>query len=105
MKALKLSEDLKPLSDLKSRAAEVVRQVEETGRPVVITRHGRGVAVVMSLETFEGYRALEERLDLLRAVQAAEDDVAAGRLHGQGEVESRIEARLAGLKGDRVAQP
>ena len=97
MKALKLSEDLKPLSDLKSRAGDVVRQVEETGRPVVITRHGRGVAVVMSLETFESYRALEERLELLRAVQAAEEDVAAGRVHSQAEVEERIGARLSGL--------
>jgi antitoxin YefM len=98
MKAFKLSEDLKPLSDLKSHAAEVVRQVEETGRPVVITRHGRGVAVVMSLETFEGFCALEDRLELFQAVHAAEEDVAAGRLHSQAEVESRIESRLAGLK-------
>jgi len=98
MKALKLSEDLKPLSDLKSRAAEVVRQVEETGRPVVITRHGRGVAVVMSLETFETYRALEERLELLRAVLAAEEDVDAGRVHSQEDVEARIESRLSELK-------
>ena len=96
MKALKLSEDLKPLSDLKSRAAEVVRQVEETGRPVVITRHGRGVAVVMSLETFETYRALEERLELFRAVQAAEADVVAGRVHSQADVEARLGARLSG---------
>ena len=100
MKALKLSEDLKPLSDLKSHAADVVRQVEETGRPVVITRHGRGVAVVMSLETFEGYRALEERLELLRAVQAAEEDVVAGRLYSQADVESRISTRLTGLKAN-----
>lgn len=100
MKALKLSEDLRPLSDLKSHAADVVRQVEETGRPVVITRHGRGVAVVMSLETFEGFCALEDRLELVQAVNAAEEDVAAGRLHSQADVESRIEARLAGLKVD-----
>ena len=53
MGALKLSSDLRPLSDLKSGAAEVVRQVTETGRAVVLTRHGRGVAVMLSLESYE----------------------------------------------------
>ena len=94
MGALKLSSDLRPLTDLKSGAAEIIRQVTETGRPVVLTRHGRGVAVVLSLEAYE---ELEERAELpvvRDAIRAAEEDVAAGRLSPQQSVAERIQARL-----------
>lgn len=100
MSALKLSEDLKPLSDLERRAGDVARQVEDTGRPVIITRNGRGVAVVMSLETFESYQALQERLELLQAVQAAEQDIAEGRVHAHADVMARLRARVEGLDSD-----
>lgn len=94
MGALKLSSDLRPLSDLKAGAAAVVRQVTETGRPVVLTRHGRGVAVMLSLESYE---ALEERATLpaiREAVRAADEDVASGRLASQRDVAARMLARL-----------
>lgn len=94
MGAFKLSSDLRPLTDLKSGAAEIVRQVSETGRPVVLTRHGRGVAVMLSLESYE---ELEERAQLpaIRdAIVAAEADVAANRLSTQQGVAERMQARL-----------
>lgn len=100
MKTLKRSEDLKPLSAVKTRAGQAVRQVEETWRPVDITRHGRGVVVVMSLETFESLPATEERLELLLAVTAGEDDVAAVRFHSHADVVARVRARLHGLDSD-----
>lgn len=94
MAELRLTEDLRPLSDLKSKAAEIVRQVESTGRPVVITRHGRGVAVVLSLERYERYQALAERQALLRDITEAEADISAGRTVPHEEVVSRWEDRL-----------
>ncbi|MBW1880995.1 MAG: type II toxin-antitoxin system Phd/YefM family antitoxin [Deltaproteobacteria bacterium] len=94
MKPLKLTEDLRPLSDLKSRPGEVVRQVQDTGRPVVITRHGRGVAVLISLEEFEEYRALMARRELQRELDEAIEDVAAGRTIPHSVVVKRWEDRL-----------
>jgi antitoxin YefM len=94
MKPIKLTEDLRPLSDLKSRPGEVVRQVTETGRPVVITRHGRGVAVVISLEEFEEYRAMMARREMQRELDEAIEDVAAGRIVPHSVVVKRWEDRL-----------
>jgi len=37
---LKLSEDIRPVTDLKSHGAEIVRDVT-SGRTVVLIRHGR----------------------------------------------------------------
>ena len=50
------------LEDVKSRLSEVVDQVERGHVRVVITRHGRPAAVVMSIDDLE---SLEETLDVM----------------------------------------
>lgn len=74
--SVKFSEDLVPLTDLKVNPGRVVRQTTEAHRPVVLTRRGRGVAVVQSLADYE--KAEEER-DFMRAVVAGLADLESGR--------------------------
>ena len=92
--SVNLRDGLRPLSDLKSRASEVVRGVQETGRPVVITRHGRGIAVLVSLESFERLQALEELQEIRRAVSEGLEDVEAGRTVSHDELLKRWESKL-----------
>jgi antitoxin YefM len=91
-RALKLSEDLRPVSELKTQSSDVLRHAERTGRPVVLTRHGKGVAVLMSLEAFEELEASARRADLLLAVQEAERALAGGSVVDHREVEQQLEA-------------
>lgn len=96
MPSLKLSEDLRPLSDLEARASEVVDQARETGRPVVLTREGRGVAVMLSVEAFEELQGSVTRSELQRAVEDAERDIAEGRWVEHSEVLAKLERWTAG---------
>ena len=96
MARLKLSEDLRPLSDLKTQTSEVIQQAQESGRPVVLTRHGRGVAVVLSLEAFEDLQRSAENLQLQRAVEEAEQDIAEGRWTEHSEVMEKLKRWSAG---------
>src|SRR4051812_36270676 len=50
------------LADVKNRLSEVVDRVEREHGRVIITKHGRPAAVVLSIEDLEG---LEETLELL----------------------------------------
>lgn len=75
--AVKFSEDVVPLGDMKVNPGRVVRRIDETGRPVLLTSHGRGVAVVQALGEFE---AAQEERDFMRAVVAGLADVEAGRV-------------------------
>jgi antitoxin YefM len=43
-----------PLADVKNRLSEVVERLEREHGRVVITKHGRSAAVVMSIEDLEG---------------------------------------------------
>ena len=85
---VKFSEDVVPLGDLKVNPGKIVRRVDETGRPVLLTSHGRGVAVVQGLSEYE--TAQEER-EFMRAVVAGLADIAAGRVAPLAEVKRRLE--------------
>lgn len=70
-----------PLAEVKNRLSEVVDRLEREHGRVVITKHGRPAAVVLSVDDLEG---LEETLDILsdpklmRRIRKAEAEVAAG---------------------------
>ena len=59
--AMQVSQQL-PLADVKNRLSEVVDRVQREHDRVVITRHGKPAAVVVSLEDLE---SLEETLQIL----------------------------------------
>ena len=85
--AVKFSQDVVPLGDMKVNPGKVVRRVDETGRPVLLTSHGRGVAVVQSLSEFE---AAQEERDFMRAVVAGLADIDAGRVIPLEDVKRRF---------------
>ncbi len=81
--AVKFSEDVVPLGDMKVNPGKVVRRIDETGRPVLLTSHGRGVAVVQALGEYE---AAQDERDFMRAVVAGLADIEAGRVMPLDEV-------------------
>ena len=89
-KALKLSEDLRSLTDLKRQASDVVDQVQRTGRPVVLTKHGRGVAVLLSLEAYEDLEAAGRRAELQAAVDEARREYESGEFIDGDEVDAAL---------------
>lgn len=70
------TQDIRPLADFRANLAAVVRQVQRTKRPVILTQHGRSAAVLVDAAEYE---ALLDRAELLDDVRVAEDEVAAGR--------------------------
>ena len=78
MSTARFSEDVRPVTDLRVKAAEIVRHVRSTGRPVLLTRRGRGVAVIVDLAEYE---RLSDRAAFVSAVQAGARAARAGDLH------------------------
>ena len=70
-----------PLADVKNRLSEVVDRVEREHGRVVITKHGRPAAVVLSLEDLEGLEATLELLadpKVMRRIKKANAELAEG---------------------------
>ena len=89
---LNLAEDIQPASGLEDKAADLLRQVQETRRPVVLTESGRGAAVLVDLETYQG---LLEEIELLRDVHRGLADAEAGRVTSHEEAKARLLARYS----------
>jgi prevent-host-death family protein len=73
---MKFSEDIRPLSEFRSNVAEIIGQVRDTRRAVILTQHGRSAAVLLDVESYED---LLEEVEILRDVHAAETEIAGGR--------------------------
>lgn len=85
-----MAEDIHPAADLQAKAEDLLRQVHQTKRPIVLTQEGRGTAVLVDVESFQ---SLLEELDLLRDVHRGLADVEAGRVVAHEEARARLMAR------------
>ena len=75
MNRINLSQDIQPLSEFRAGVASFIRQVNETRRPLVITQHGRGVAVMMDVNE---YQALQDKIELFEEIKLAEQELEQG---------------------------
>jgi len=76
MTRVRPSSDIRPLSEFRANAAALVRHVQGTKRPLVLTQRGRSAAVLLDVEAYD---ALVEQVEVLRDVKRAEREVAADR--------------------------
>ena len=86
---MKCFRDAVPISDLKLNPWRVIRHAAKVRRPVLLTRHGRGVAVVQSIRDYE---SAANECSLMRAVVAGLADLEAGRELSLAEVKARLNA-------------
>jgi len=92
---MNIIDDIKPVTYLKSRAADLLNQINETHRPVIITQNGEPRAVLQDPESYENMR---NAIGLLKLISQGETDVRDGRTKPQenmlNEIESEVKARL-----------
>lgn len=89
---MRIEHDVRPVTYMKTKAAELLRAVDESRRPVVITQSGEPKGVLMD---FTSYRELREATLLLRLLAQSEADVRQGRTATQEQVFKSLRARLA----------
>jgi len=75
--------DVKPITYLKNRTADLVREVREGGHAVTITQNGEARAVLMDVDTYDRWRS---SLALLKLLAQGEADTEAGRVVKQSDV-------------------
>jgi antitoxin YefM len=88
---LRLDQDIQPLSEFRASVASYIRQINETRRPLVITQHGKGVAVLLDVAEYE---AMQEKIELLEELRTAEAQLASGAGVTNEDARSLLLARL-----------
>lgn len=94
---MKISTDIKPVTQLKSRAADLLKQVNETHRPIIITQNGEPRAVLQDPESYENMR---NAIGLLKLISQGEEDINNGHSLSQDKVFANLE-QLIGSPNDQ----
>lgn len=89
-----LARDIRTVTEMKTRAAQLLDEVNLEKRPVVITQDGKPRAVMMDVESFE---ELRNAIGLLKLVSQGEADMRAGRWIEQDRLFDRLSHRLKTL--------
>ena len=88
---MNISSDIRPVTYLKSGAADLLKQINDTHRPVIITQNGEPRAVIQDPQSFEDMR---NAIGILKLISMGEEDIKNGNIQEQEAVFENIEAKM-----------
>ena len=80
---MKFSTQVKPISYLKSHAAEIIKDISESREPMLITQNGEAKLVVMDVRSYEEQ---EETLALLKLLALGNREIEQGHFRPANDV-------------------
>jgi prevent-host-death family protein len=88
---MNIKEDIRPISYVKAHAADVIKQVNKTHRPIFVTQNGEAKAVLIDSESYEN---MINALGILKIISQGEKDVRGGKIIQQNDVFESVEKKL-----------
>ena len=88
---MNITSDIKSVTYLKSKAADLLNQINKTHRPVIITQNGEPRAVLQDPKSYENMR---NAIGILKLVSQGESDIKDGEVRLQEDVFKDIEKTL-----------
>ena len=83
--------DVRPVSDLRQNMSEIMESIDAEKRPVILTKHGRGKYVLLSIEDYNRIMAVEE---LYKAIDDGIADIEAGHISAFREFAEQLRRDL-----------
>jgi prevent-host-death family protein len=88
---MNITNDIKPVTYLKAKAAKLLNQINETRRPVIITQNGEPRAVLQDPRSYENMR---NAIGILKLISQGEGDIRNGKAKSQEDVFKDIEITM-----------
>lgn len=90
---MNLSQDIKPISYLKSKTADVINSINENQRTIIITQNGEAKAVIQDIKSYEN---MQNSLNLLKLIVQSENDIENNHIIRQEDMFNNLEKKLFG---------
>ncbi len=68
---MNLRDDIKPISYIKTHAADMLKRVNETQNPIIITQNGEAKAVLLDTES---YQEMINSIGILKLISQSENE-------------------------------
>ena len=88
--------DVRPVSDLRQNMSEIMESIDNDKRPVILTKHGRGKYVLLSIDDYNQISAFSE---LYKAIDEGIEDFETGRASDFREFAEQLRE---GLKNEQI---
>ncbi len=74
---MNFKEDIKPISYIKTHAADMLKRVNETRNPIVITQNGEAKAVLLDTDS---YQEMLDTMGILKLISQSEKEIENGKI-------------------------
>jgi len=88
-----LSQDIKPISYLKAKTADIINSVNQNQRTIIITQNGEAKAAIQDIKSYEN---LQNSLHLLKLIIQGENDIENNKVIAQKKMFDSLEQKLFG---------
>lgn len=82
---MKLETNIRPISYIKTHAAEMLQQINDTQNPIVITQNGLAKGVLLDTRS---YQEMTDAIGILKVLSQSEHDVETGHTLSHEDVMS-----------------
>jgi len=90
--AVNLKGNVKPISYIKTNAAQMMKYVNERKTPIIITQNGEAKAVLLDIET---YQDTEDAFALMKILKIAEKDIENGKIKKADDVFKELRKKIS----------
>lgn len=82
--------DIKPISYIKTNAAEMMKYVNDNRNPIIITQNGEAKAVLMDIDS---YQNMQDAFALLNIIKLSEDEIKKGNFQESDAVFNELDKK------------
>lgn len=96
---IKIDRDIRSLSDFKRKTPTMLKQLEDTGQPVVLTVNGKAKVVIQDAAS---YQRMAEKVDFAESIHAIREGIEsfeAGRTMSLEEFDAAMKKKHPILRG------
>jgi prevent-host-death family protein len=97
MKNIKISNDIIPIGEFKVSISRYLKNVQQTGQPLIITQNGRPAGVLLSPAEYD---ELIYRKELFNSIERGLNDANSGNIYTTSELKEELSKR----RSEREAQ-
>ena len=91
-----LKQDVKPISYIKTNAAEMMDYINDHKNPIIITQHGEAKGVFLDIES---YQDMINALSLMKLLQFSEKAINEGKVYDNDQVFSKLRKKIGKKNG------
>ncbi|MDZ7793924.1 MAG: type II toxin-antitoxin system Phd/YefM family antitoxin [Spirochaetia bacterium] len=92
---MNIKDDIKPISYIKTNAAEMLKRVNDTHHPMIITQNGEAKAVLLDTET---YQSMINSIGILKIMSQSENDIEKEKVIDQDKLFNEFDNKIKELK-------